>query len=101
MGSYEDLVDTVHQNADRLERIEALLQNLNAESPFVTIQIIAKELNRSREWVSRHPWICPNFGKPDIDSRPKQWTRQNWDGWKVNLEENRRRWEAMTIAVNC
>lgn len=66
------------------------------KSEFVTMEEIASDLCRSREWVRIHPWSMPNFGVPDVNSRPKQWRRDRWEEWKKELEEHRRQWELMS-----
>ena len=88
MGIVEDLIEgqiRIEQKLDELLKI-------SQKSEFVTIKDIAKELDKSREWVSLHPWVQPNNGNPDLEGKPKKWLRESWDEWKKNLPEHKRRW---------
>lgn len=80
---------------ERQKRIERKLDELLNKSEYITIAGIAEDIGRSKEWIRRHPWVLPNFGRPDIDGRPKQWLRSNWDEWKEHLNDRRIMWEAM------
>ncbi len=55
------------------EELEANFRNIIREEleralkpDTVTRSQIAKELGRSREWLSRSPWVLPNYGRPDV-----------------------------------
>ncbi len=74
-------------------RIEQKLNELlvrSQQSQFITIAGISREVGRTKEWISRNPWVLP--GPPDIEGRPKKWLRSRWEEYKKNLPEHKRRW---------
>ena len=65
-------------------------------SPTLTRSQIAKEIGRSREWLSRNPWALPQYGRPDIEGVPELWWRESWDEWRKDLPGHKASWEAMS-----
>ena len=65
-------------------------------SPTLTRSQIAKEIGRSREWLSRNPWALPQYGRPDIEGVPELWWRESWDEWRKDLPGHKASWEVMS-----
>ena len=86
VGILEDLIE----GQARIEqKLDELLEK-SQQSKFITIKDISQEVGRTKEWISRNPWVLP--GPPDIEGKPKKWLRSKWDEYKKNLPEHKRRW---------
>lgn len=94
-SEFKDVVEEIEAGFRRIvrEEIEKALK-----SPTLSRSDISKELNRSREWLSRNPWVLPNYGRPDVAGIPELWWRENWEEWKKDLAAHKQEWESMSAS---
>jgi hypothetical protein len=47
--------------------------------------------------LRHHPWMLPNYGRPDIGMKPARWLFSTVLEWySIPEDERKRRWEAMS-----
>jgi hypothetical protein len=57
---------------------------------------LADRFGVSYLYLRRYPWTLPNYGRPDIGSRPGKWLFSTVLEWySIPEDERKRRWEAM------
>ena len=86
MGIIESLIEGQARIEQKLDELLVRSQ----QSEFITIADISREVGRTKEWISRNPWVLPR--PPDIEGRPKKWLRSRWEEYKKDLPEHKRCW---------
>jgi hypothetical protein len=78
---------------DELHALRAEVSTLRAAAPgrkVKTMSDIVRDHGYSRKFVTRHPWLMPNFGRSDFDGQYKRWRPETYQSWYAVPADARR-----------